>query len=582
MDIAGELSRCYRRKIWSTGLEPSPRRGEFLLPPTVSPVLLYGPAGEVPPDITGFREGVSDPAFDAGLVLSVGVGLDATIRGDARHTTKVKTMPRSASSPGSGMQTVQERMRQARQASAEMKVVQRRGVERPPGPTGRSAAVAAVSGKILTLDFMRKFFDEKPISYVGVGNEHMYGLSDPDLVWEVFAHLDGSTSRPRPFQATRIVLGNGIVTSDGDVHKRNRRMVQPAFGPRRIAAYGEQMVAAANRVDRLWVDRVGMGQTQIVVAEEMSALALDVVGRTLFGTDLTQDADEVASALTSVLSVIGILMSPVGGVLTQLPTPTRRRVVAAVERLDSIVEEMIKSKRAALADGLSVEDMLSVLIEARDPDSGERLTDSEIRDEVMTLVLAGYETTANALSWTWLDLSTNVDAKLWVMQEWDSVAKDRDFEAADFASMPRTRAVIAESMRLNPPVWLISRRTEIETSIAGYQVPRGSTYFASQYFMNRDARYWDRPDEYLPRRWINESGEFDEKAPGQPRAAWFPFGFASRKCIGDRFALTEAALVLATLGRKWHVTAIAPSEVEPVAAVTLRPGNGIPARIRLR
>jgi cytochrome P450 len=162
------------------------------------------------------------------------------------------------------------------------------------------------------------------------------------------------------------------------------------------------------------------------------------------------------------------------------------------------------------------------------------------------------------------------------------VGEDHVLGMADIANLPRTRAVVAESMRLNPPAWIISRRLSADTTVAGYDIPRGSTMFASQYFMHRDPRFWVDAESFAPSRWINSEGQFDEKAPGQPRAAWFPFGFASRKCIGDRFALAEAVLALATLGQNWEVVAQRPEAVIPIPAITLRPGNGIPARIRPR
>lgn len=480
------------------------------------------------------------------------------------------------------MLTIEQRMAVTRQTIANMRVEQPKGIRRPGGPSRRRIVTAAVTGRIPTLEFMGNLLSTKPISHARIGQEHLYGLSDPELIWEVFAKLDGSTRRSMALQATRPILGNGILTSEEPEHKRNRTLVQPAFSPRRISTYGDQMVAATNRLDDRWRERVVVGDTAILVSEEMADLTLDIVGRTLFGADLTGDAAEISEALTAVLGQFGKLMSPIGMLLVSVPSPSRKRLVESVGRLDSVVARLIRDKRSQLAAGEDPDDMLAVLIEARDPETGLGLSMNELRDEVMTLVLAGHETTANALAWTWLELSRHRDVHRWVCQEWDALPEDHVLGMADIPKMPRTRAVIAESMRLNPPAWIISRRLSEDTTLAGYEIPRGSTLFASQYFMHRDPQFWADAESFQPSRWITAGGEFDEKAPGQPKASWFPFGFASRKCIGDRFAVAEAMLALATLGRNWEVVAKAPEEVVPVPAITMRPGNGIPARIQPR
>ena len=480
------------------------------------------------------------------------------------------------------MLTIEDRIARTRAIVAGMRVEQPKHTRRPPGPSRGQVFLAAVTGRIPTLEFMGNLLSTKPISHAQVGPEHLYGLSDPELIWEVFAKLDGSTTRALALQTTRPILGNGILTSEEPEHRRNRSLVQPAFSPRRIATYGDQMVAATQRLGDKWSRRVETGDTDILVSEEMADLTLDIVGRTLFGADLTGDAAEISDALSAVLGQFGRMMSPAGIIMMRLPTPARRRMIEAVQRLDAVVERLIDDKKAQLAAGQDPGDMLAVLIAARDPETGAGLSRNELRDEVMTLVLAGHETTANALAWTWLELSRNDAVRRWVTQEWDAIDQAAVLTIEDVPDLPRTRAVVAESMRLNPPAWIISRRLATDTTLAGYDIPRGSTLFASQYYMHRDPRFWADANAFQPSRWLTADGEFDEKAPGQPRAAWFPFGFASRKCIGDRFALAEAVLALATLGRTWDVIAKAPPDVIPVPAITLRPGNGIPARIRRR
>lgn len=478
--------------------------------------------------------------------------------------------------------SVAERIDIARQMSAGMRVDQPDGIRRPPGPSQRRALAAALTGKVSSLGFIGSLYDHDPIGYAHVGPEHVYALADPELIWKAFATHDGDTRRSRAIQATRPILGNGILTAEEPEHRRNRSLVQPAFSPRRITTYGGQMVDATNRLSGLWASRELAGETDVILADEMANLTLDIVGRTLFGADLTSSTSEISQSLTTVLGQFSQLMSPIGLLMMRAPTRRRHRMITAVERLDAVVARLIADKRAALARGEASDDMLAVLIGARDAESGEGLSMNELRDEAMTLVLAGHETTANALAWSWLLLSMNPVAKRWVQDEWDSVATGRDLVMADISSLPRTRATVAESMRLRPPAWIVGRRLTADIELAGYRVPRGSTTLASQYFMHRHPRYWRNPNSFDPTRWIGHDGAYDEKAPGQPRAAWFPFGFASRKCIGDRFALAEAVLAMATLGRQWEVVVKDPRSVIPTPAITLRPSNGIPARIRRR
>lgn len=515
---------------------------------------------------------ISSACADTGVVrTTAGSTSDAT---DISESTD--------GSDDSKMLTIEQRMANTRAIASGMRVTQPKGVRRPAGPSKLKTTVTALTGRVPTLEFMGELMSTKPISYARVGPEHLYGLSDPELIWDVFAKLDGSTRRSMALQATRPILGNGILTSEEPEHRRNRSLVQPAFSPKRISTYGDQMVACTDRLDARWRERFAVGDSDILVSEEMADLTLDIVGRTLFGADLTGDAAEISDALTAVLGRFGKITSPLGMLMVIAPTPARRRLVSSVQGLDDVVARLIEDKKRQLADGAELTDMLAVLIQARDPQTGQGLSVNELRDEVMTLVLAGHETTANALAWTWLELSRHRDVHDWVAQEWDAIEPDRTLGIADIAELPRTRAIVNESMRLNPPAWITSRRLSVDTTLAGYEIPRGSTLFASQYFMNRDPRFWVHAEAFEPTRWINDAGDFDEKAPGQPRAVWFPFGFASRKCIGDRFALAEAVLAMATLGRKWEVVAKAPEEVVPVPAITLRPGNGIPAHIRPR
>ncbi len=423
-------------------------------------------------------------------------------------------------------------------------------------------------------------FAEQPIGYARVGPEHLYCLSDPEDIKKVFITNGKHMRKGKALRATRPMFGDGLLLSDGEDHLRNRRLVQPAFHHKQIQQYSVMMQAAIDRLDARWQSRVAAGESQVIVADEMSALTLDIVGQTLFGADLTDEAGEVGEALSDALTAFSRIISPVGFLLLRLPSRTKKRLISAVATLDGVMRELISAKRAALAAGTGSHDALAMLIQAQDAETGVTLTDSQVRDELITLFLAGHETTAMLLSWTWLELALNPDIKSWVSQEWDDLAGD----AAGISpnQMPRTNALVAESMRLHPPAWIIGRESQVDLEVGGYELPAGSTILASQYFTHRDPRFWQEPTRFNPTRWLDADGHYSEQAPGQPRHSYFPFGFGARKCIGDQFAWTEAVIALAMLGQRWHVTPVAPSEVVPEAIITLRPENGIPARIRRR
>ncbi len=446
---------------------------------------------------------------------------------------------------------------------------------RPPGPPARQAFGALLAQRRPP----HRFLEETVRAYGGlahirVAGEHAYIVGDADLVRLIFVTHGRDTMKGRALQRAKPLLGEGLLTSEGELHRRQRLLVQPAFHHTRIAHYAEQMAAAAEEHGQGWVD----GQ-HLDLAEDLSALTLDIVGRTLFGADLKGDAGEVGDALTAVIGGFRQQLLPGAALLDRLPLPSRRRTRAAIERLDAIVWRLIDEHRAAGDTG----DVLSMLLAARDEGAG--MSDRQIRDEVMTLVLAGHETTANALAWAFCHLSQHPDQAAWLHDEVDALP-DRRLAFGDLPALPRTRAVIAESLRLHPPAWTIGRRlladVQVGPEAGGWLLPAGSICLASQWVLHRDPRYWADAASFTPTRWLDADGAFSEQAPGQPRGAWFPFGLGSRVCIGEDFAWTEAVLVLATLARRW-APAVDPDWPEDEdAGVTLRPRGGLPATLRLR
>ena len=468
-----------------------------------------------------------------------------------------------------------DRIKDMRQRTSAMRQPVRSDIERPPGPRRRDVWRSVFRGEVPSIEFLRHFTPFEPMAYVRMPRGDTYFLNDPELIWDVFVNAD--VVKGFGLQQARAVVGDGILTSEGGKHRSHRAMVQPAFTGRQISGYGDDMIAAIHDLDERWGTLSDAGDTRIQLVDEMTRLTLDIVGRTLFGIDLAAVSDELGPALAEALEVFNATLNPKWELLSRYPSGPRRQLTTAVDRMDVVVGQMIADKRAALAAGVPSRDMMTALITATDPETGAVLTDNEIRDEAMTLMLAGHETTSMLLSWTWLLLFQNPHWKEWVAQEWDSTD---ELSMSAISDLPRTRAVLAEVLRLRPPAWMVDRIAVDDLVVGDYVVPRGEVVLASQYAMHRDPRFWPDAEEFRPDRWFGADGSYTEKIV--PRGVYFPFGFAARKCIGDRFALAEATLALAGLGGRWHVIPLDPSGVTPQPSVTLRPSTPVPALLRRR
>jgi cytochrome P450 len=456
-------------------------------------------------------------------------------------------------------------------------------VVRPPGPPGP----AVVARLIARTPPNRVFSDVSrvhgPVAHVRMAGEHVHIVSDPELVHEVFLTRAREVMKGRGLQATRPLLGNGLLTSEGEFHLRQRRLVQPAFHRARIESYAAQMVQEGRRHTADWYDG-----REVDMVEEMTALTFAIVGRTLFGTDLTGDARTFGDALEELIEGFGRL-SAIGNERLVRLLPQGQELLARVEDLDVVVQRIIDDHRAGIADGTAPDDLLTWMMRARDDETtpyGASMTDEQLRDEVMTLVLAGHETTAMALSWTWWLLSCHPAVDAWLQEELREVLGSdtgpRDPSYADLLALPRTRAVVAESIRLYPPAWIMGRRLLTDLAIGDWQVPSGSIVLASPWILHRDPAVWDRATSFVPQRWLDADGAFDESAPGVPRGSWVPFGFGNRRCIGEQFAWTEATLLVAQLASRWRPELVPGSRVDTRAAITLRPAYGLPMTLHTR
>ncbi len=368
--------------------------------------------------------------------------------------------------------------------------------------------------------------------------------------------------KSRRLYMARHLLGDGLLTSEGDFHLRQRRLVQPAFHKQRIAAYAEAMTGYAQRLGERWQD----GAT-VDMAQEMLRLTLGIVGKALFGADVESEANEISAALKDALGLFNRYLTPFAEILNRLPLPSNRRFERARARLDATIYRIIQERRAT---GQDRGDLLSMLLQARDEEGdGSGMTDAQVRNEAMNLFLAGHETTANALSWTWYLLSMHPGVEVKLLEELEEVLRGRLPTADDVPQLKYTRMVFAEAMRLYPPVWLISRQPVKDYQVGGYLVPAGSIVLMSPFLVQRDRRFYPDPYRFDPERWTPEA------QAARPKFAYFPFGGGPRLCIGEPFAWMEGVLVLATLARDWHVRMVPEHPVALEPLITLRPKFGM-------
>jgi cytochrome P450 len=384
-------------------------------------------------------------------------------------------------------------------------------------------------------------------------------INHPDAIEEVLVTNARKFTKGKVLRANRHVFGEGLLTSEGEFWLRQRRLAQPAFHRARIASYAATMVEYTQRLLEEWRD----GEERDA-HKEMMRLTLQIVGKTLFDADVQRDARDVGKSLELLLE-IGADFRRTILIPHWVPTPTNLRVKREVAQIEKILYRIIAERRAS---GHDAGDLLSMLLAAQDED-GSRMTDKQLRDETITLFLAGHETTASTLSWTWWLLAQNpaVEAKLHA--ELDSVLGGRPPSFEDLTKLAYTGHVITESLRLYPAAWGMARLVVEDHEVAGYPVTKGMGVAMAQWVVHRDPRWYDTPEKFLPERW---EGDLLKRLP---RFAYFPFGGGPRQCIGNSFALMEAALLLATIAQKFRLRLVANHPVVPLASITLRPRHGV-------
>ena len=404
------------------------------------------------------------------------------------------------------------------------------------------------------------------VSGMRIGKFRSLFINHPDLIEDVLVNNARLYLKGRILRANKYLFGEGLLTSEGDFWLRQRRLAQPAFHRARVNAYAATMGEYTEQLIGMWRD----GEERDI-HEEMMQLALRIVSKTLFDADVTRDAKEIGETLDVLLQIAAnfgrTILVPLW-----VPSPRNIRAKLGIKRLEKVIYRIIAERRAS---GRDTGDLLSILLQAQDED-GTHMDDRQLRDETITLFLAGHETTANTLAWTWWLLAQNPAVEKKFHEELDGVLGGRVPEVDDLPKLAFLNNVLTESLRLYPTAWGMARLAAEEHEIAGYPVREGYGVAFAQWVIHRDARWFDAPLEFRPERWENGL------AKQLPRFAYFPFGGGPRQCIGNTFALMEASVVLATIGQKFRFQLVPNHKVTPLASITLRPKNGIQVTLEAR
>jgi cytochrome P450 len=433
----------------------------------------------------------------------------------------------------------------------------------PPGPAGHWFLGSLPDVWHDVLDFYgrsrRQYGDV--VRFRAPGRGQWYLITHPTGVEHVLVTNHANYVKGRINAPLKLVVGHGLLTSEGSFWLRQRRLMQPAFHRARLTQLADTMTGAALEVSGRWEKYLGP-EEEVDVTREMSRLTLRTVGLALFGTELGRHADGIESALTIAIEHVNYRMMRPYALPEHIPTQRNRRFVHARWALESVVRQLIKQHEGR--DG-EKGDLLALLLGVRDEETGEGMNRRQLRDEVMTLMLAGHETVAMALSWTWYLLSMHPDAERQLHEELDSILNGHTPTFDDLPNLPYTRMVLEESMRLYPPAWAVSRQPVADDVIGGYHIKGGSPLMMLPFITHRHPEFWDNPEDFDPERFTAEN------AAKRPKYAYFPFGGGPRLCIGRDFAMMEAQLILATLAQRYRLQLVPGKDVLPLPLITMRP-----------
>lgn len=433
----------------------------------------------------------------------------------------------------------------------------------PPGPKGLPFVGSLFDYFSDILGFLTSIStDYGDIVYYKLGSRKMYLLNDPEDIKDVLITNNRNFEKSRALKRSKIILGEGLLTNEGEPHLKNRRTIQPVFHHQRIKSYGDLMAEYSSRIGDNW-----QNGSLVDIHKEMMKLTLSIVSKTIFDSEMESESDEIGKSLTDLVTLFPQMIFPYSEYLDNLPLPANKRFFNAKNKLDSIIYGLIEERRANPGEKM---DLLSMLLEAQDEEGdGQGMSNEQVRDEAMTLFLAGQESTANSLVWTWYLISGHPEVEKIIHREIDSVLNGRLPTLDDLGKLSYTQNVFKEALRLYPPAWALARHVKEDYEVGGYTIPAGADIFISQYVVHRDPRLYREPERFIPERW-----ESDE-TKNLPRFAYFPFGGGTRRCIGEPFAWMEGVIIIATIASNWKMRLVPHQKVEPEPLITIRPKNGM-------
>ncbi len=438
----------------------------------------------------------------------------------------------------------------------------------PPGPRARIPGAHLLAFYRDMLGFLCRLRREYgDVVAFRLGPERTVLLSHPEHIHEVLVRQHRAFMKGRRGDVSKQFLGEGLLNSEGMLHQRQRHLMQPAFHRQRLTQYATVMTTYSARLSQSWQDG-----DRLDIAPAMMRVTLAIAAKTLLDADVEDEATDISRAITTLLRLSPRLSLPFAPLLRKLPLPGHIKLRRAQHYLDTLIYRLIDERRATGGD---TGDVLSMLLQAQ-TDDGRPMSPRQIHDEALTLLLAGHETTALALSWTWYLLAQHPDVDATMHEELLTVLGGRLPSAADLPQLPYTRMVLTEALRLYPPAWLMTRRAREEVTLGAYRFPRGTFFLISPYITHRDPRYFRNPEAFVPTRWATTA----DAVP--PRTAYLPFGGGPRQCLGEGFAWMEGLLVLATIAPTWRMRLLPAPPVEPRALVTLRPKQGIHVQLARR
>ncbi|MFN8576357.1 MAG: cytochrome P450 [Candidatus Sericytochromatia bacterium] len=401
-----------------------------------------------------------------------------------------------------------------------------------------------------------------------LGPENVILVHDPELIKDVFVTNHHKFIKSRGLQMAKIVLGEGLLTSEHELHTRQRKMIQPSFSAKKINYYSEIMTDFTLK----YSNSLKNGDEKDI-SKEMMSLTLDIVCKALFDTDVEADTKKLQESLEILIAMFDEITNPLYYLLKNTPLPKYKRFYEAKDFVDEIILKMIKERRGNSQDR---NDLLSTMLNAQDEDDKKGMSDNQIKDETLTLFMAGHETTANLLTWTLYLISQNSRVEANIIKEIEQVVGDRTPNYNDIHNFTYLRKVLTESMRIYPPAWIIGRINTEEHLLNEYHIPKGTIFLSSQYIMHRSSKYYKSPLKFIPERWN------DDRKNDIPKYAYFPFGTGPRVCIGEQFAWAEGILILSILLKKWRFVLSKEQKIDVKPLITMRPKYGMKMIIKER